>query len=327
MMRRRRFIALAGVAAVAPFAASAQQQDRVCRIGLLAFRGSTPAVRTGPFAAFTNELGKAGFVEDKNLVIDRLGIADRADQFLELAAKVIATGVDVIYSTGTEATQAAMRTTKTTPIAAIVDDMVGSGLVPSFAHPGGNLTGISILAAELDGKRQELLFELLPQAHRMMTLADPAVAPPSHFASLREAAARREVELLVYPVAGPDEAVSAIEKGRAAGAAAINVLASPLLYSARKVIFEQSLGVRLPTIWQWPEAAAQGGLIAYGPRFTDVYRQFARLVVKLLRGAQPAAIPVEQPTNFALTINMKTAEALDLIIPPSLLTRADEVLE
>jgi putative ABC transport system substrate-binding protein len=326
-MKRRRFIALVGASALAPFASLAQQQNRVFRVGLLVFRGSTPTVRTGPFAAFTDELGKAGFVEDQNLVIDRLGIADTADQFPGLAARLVASGADLIYSTGTEATQAAMQATKTMPIAAIVDDMVGSGLVPSLAHPSGNLTGLSILATELDSKRQGLLFELLPQAHRMMALVDPGVASQRHFSHLRELAARREVDLLVYPIASPAEVISAIETGRAAGAAAVNVLASPLLYSARNMILEHSLGARVPSIWQWSEATGQGGLMAYGPRFSDVYRQFARLVIKLLRGAQPADLPVEQPTNFALVINMKIAKALDLTIPPALLARADEVIE
>jgi len=326
-MRRRRFLALAGAAATAPLATSAQQLGRVYRIGVLAFRGSTPAERTGPFAAFTDELGKGGFIEGKNLVVDRFGIADRADQFPELAAKLVATGADLIYSTGTEATQAATQATKTLPIAAIVDDMVGSGLVPALAQPGGNLTGMSILASELDSKRGGVLFELLPQARSMMALVDPKAASARHFAHLREMAARREVDMLIYPVASPAEAITAIETGRAAGAAAINVVASPLLYSARDAILEHSLSARLPSIWQWPEAVSQGALIAYGPPFADVYRQLDRLVNKLLRGAQPAAIPVEQPTNFALAINLKTARALDLTIPPLLLAQADEVIE
>jgi putative ABC transport system substrate-binding protein len=328
-MRRRRFLALAGAAAAAPLATSAQQQGRVYRIGVLAFRGSTPAERTGPFAAFTEELGKAGFIEGKNLVIDRFGVADRADQFPELAAKLAATGADVLYSTGTEATQAATQATKTIPIAAIVDDMVGSGLVPSLAQPGGNLTGMSILATELDSKRQGLLFELLPQARRMMALVDPKVASARHFAHLREVGARREVDILICPVAGPAEAISAIETGRAAGAAAINVLASPLLYSARNVILEHSLDSRLPSIWQWPEAVSQGALIAYGPPFAEVYRQLARLVNKLLRGAQPAVIPIAQPTKFALAINLNgvssAATGQAQSVPPSIAAAADVV--
>ncbi|HEX5317964.1 MAG TPA: ABC transporter substrate-binding protein [Stellaceae bacterium] len=326
-MRRRRFLAAASAVAILPPLARAQKAGRIYRIGLLVLEGSSPASRDPAFMAFLDELAKAGFVEGKNLTIERLGIATRPEQFPELAKKVVALGVDAIYATGAPAAAAAKRATQTLPLAAIVDDMVESGIVPSLSQPGGNLTGISILATELDGKRQEILFELLPEIHRMAALADPKVGPPAHAQELRQVAYKRGVELLVYPVAGTDDIAAALATARAAGAGAVNVLASPLLYSNRELIFERCLAAKLPAMYQWPEAAGQGGLIAYGPSFAGVYRQFGRQVVKLLRGAKPADIPVEQPAKFELAVNLKTAKAIGVTVPKSLLVQAADVID
>jgi putative ABC transport system substrate-binding protein len=193
-LRRRQLLAAASAIALLPHLARGQDSGRVYRVGLLVFDGSSPASRDAAFAVFIEELAKAGFVEGKNLAIERLGIATRPDQFPELARKVGALGVDALYAAGAPAAEAAKRATSTLPIAAIVDDMVGSGIVTSLAQPGGNLTGISILATELDGKRQEILFELLPQIRRMAALADPKVGPPAHLqgpSPSRDSARRR----------------------------------------------------------------------------------------------------------------------------------------
>ena len=217
--------------------------------------------------------------------------------------------------------------TRAIPILGMFDDMVGSGLVSSLARPGGNLTGISILASELDGKRQEILMELVPASHHMAALADPNTKGSASAEALRTDSAARGVELSIYPVSGPEEIIAAIDKAQAAGATALNVLASPILYINRKIILERSAALRLPAIYQWPETAEEGGFAAYGPRFSKVWRQLARQVVKMFHGAKPADIPVEQPTEFELVINLKTAKAIGLTIPPSILLRADEVIE
>ena len=205
--------------------------------------------------------------------------------------------------------------------------MIASGLVPSLARPGGNLTGISFMATELDGKRLEILMELVPVSRHVAALADPTSTGRPQLDALQGAATSRGVELSIYPVHGPEEIAAALDGAQAAGATALNVLASSLLYRNRKIILDRSAMLRLPAIYQWPETAEEGGFAAYGPRFTKVNRQLARQVVKVLRGARPADIPVEQPTEFELVINLKTAQALGLTVPPSILARADEVIE
>jgi len=232
-----------------------------------------------------------------------------------------------VLVTGAPTIAEAQAATRTIPMLGMFDDMVASGLVSSLARPGGNLTGISILASELGGKRQEILMELVPASHHMAALADPNTKGSASAEALRTDSAARGVELSIYPVSGPEEIIAAIDKAQAAGATALNVLASPILYINRKIILERSAALRLPAIYQWPETAEEGGLVAYGPRFTTVYRQLARQGVELLRGVKPADLPVEQPTEFELVINLKTAKALGLTIPPQILARAGEVIE
>jgi putative ABC transport system substrate-binding protein len=217
--------------------------------------------------------------------------------------------------------------TRTIPILGMFDDMVASGLVSSLPRRGGNLTGISILASELDGKRQEILMELVPASRHMAALADPNTKGAASLETLRSDTAARSVELSIYPVHGPDEIVAAIDNAQASGVTALNVLASPILYTNRKIILERSAALRLPAIYQWPETAEEGGFAACGPGFIKVWRQLARQVVKVLRGAKPADIPVEQPTEFELVVNLKNAKALGVTIPPSILLLADEVIE
>jgi len=234
---------------------------------------------------------------------------------------------DVLLVAGTPGMVATQAATRTIPILGIADDMVRSGLVRSLARPGGNLTGISILASELDGKRQEILMDLVPASRHMAALADPTTKGPADLESLKSATMARGVELSIFSVHGPEEIVAAIDAGRAAGATALNVLASRTLDADRKIVMDRSAALRLPAIYQWPEAAEEGGLAAYGPRYAKMLRQLARQVVQILRGAKPADIPVEQPTEFELVINLKTAKALGLTIPPSILLLADEVIE
>jgi putative ABC transport system substrate-binding protein len=236
--------------------------------------------------------------------------------------------MDVIVCAGDVAIRTLQQTTATIPILAVTDDMVGSGLARSLANPGGNTTGVSLLAAELDGKRQEVLMELIPGARRMAALADTGTTAPRQLQALQDQARARGVELLIHPLARSEEIVAAIDAAQAAGATALNVLASPLLYANGRDIIERANTLGLPAVFQWPEMAEQGGLVAYGPSIIRIFReQIARQLVKLLGGSKPADIPVEQPTKFDLVINLTTAKALGLAIPPAVLARADEVIE
>jgi ABC-type uncharacterized transport system substrate-binding protein len=201
-------------------------------------------------------------------------------------------------------------------------------LCAPLAKPGGSTTGVSILAAELDGKRQEILMEALPGIQRMAALADLNTTAPEHLHELRSAASERGVALSIHGVTRAEDIASAIDAAKAANAAALNVLASTLLFNNRQIIFERTAALRLPAIYQWPEIAEQGGLFAYGPRIVQLYRDIvARQLAKLLRGAKPADMPVEQPTEFDLVINLKVGKAIALSIPPGLPLRADKVIE
>jgi putative tryptophan/tyrosine transport system substrate-binding protein len=218
--------------------------------------------------------------------------------------------------------------TKEIPILGSAEDMVGSRFVASLAKPGGNTTGVSFLSSELDGKRQQILMETVPDAHRYAALADVNSSSPQRLKPLEEMTRARGTELSIYRVAKSEEIAGAVDAAKNSGAAALNVLASTLLYNNRQTIMPRTAALALPAIYQWPTAAAEGALIGYGPRLDRIYGDFvSRQLVKLLRGVAPADIPVEQPTKFDLVVNLKTAKALGLAIPPSLLARADEVIE
>jgi len=319
---RRAVLAIAGTALLCSRAVLAQEAGRTYRIGILA-----GVARQAPhWVAFFDELSKAGFVEGKNLIVDWRFVGFGSENAAALVAEQVQLAPDVLLP-GAAGLAAAQAATRTIPLVGTDDDMVGSGLVPSLARPGGNLTGISFMATELDGKRLEILMELVPVSRHVAALADPTSTGRPQLDALQGAATSRGVELSIYPVHGPEEIAAALDGAQAAGATALNVLASSLLYRNRKIILDRSAMLRLPAIYQWPETAEEGGFAAYGPRFTKVNRQLARQVVKVLRGARPADIPVEQPTEFELVINLKTAQALGLTVPPSILARADEVIE
>jgi putative ABC transport system substrate-binding protein len=206
--------------------------------------------------------------------------------------------------------------------------MVRSGFVRSLAKPGGNITGVGILSPELDGKRQEILLEVMPGMRRMAALADPNDTLPEQFHALQEAARARGVELSIYRAAKAEDIAGAVDAAKSVGAEALNVLAGTLLFNNRQIILGRVAALGLPAIWQWPAETEEGGLIAYGPRLEQMYRDIlARQLVKLLHGVKPADIPVEQPTKFELVVNLKTAKALGLTIPESFLARADQVIE
>jgi putative ABC transport system substrate-binding protein len=226
------------------------------------------------------------------------------------------------------AIRAAQQATKTIPILAFTDDLIGSGLVDSMARPSGNTTGISLLANELDGKRQELLIEIVPGLRRIAALADSNTASDAKLRVLEGSARSRDIELSIYRVAKGEEIGAAIDAAKVLGATALNVLASPLLWANRQLIMDRVAVQHLPAMYFSPELAEEGGFAAYGPRAAQLYRDVqARQLIAILRGTKVADIPVEQPTKFELVINLKTAKAFALTIPESLLVRADEVIE
>ena len=210
----------------------------------------------------------------------------------------------------------------------MTDDMVSARLVSSLAKPGGNTTGVSLLMSDLDGKRQDILIEVLPGLRHMAALADSNTTAPQELQALQDAARIRGVAVSIHQVAKADEIAPAIEAAKTSGAAALNVLASPFLFANRQAIIEHAAAERLPAIYQWPDEAEQGGLIGYGPRLVQLYRDImARQLVKLLHGTKPADLPIEQPTRFELVINLKTAKALGIALPETFLIRADKVVE
>jgi putative tryptophan/tyrosine transport system substrate-binding protein len=275
-----------------------------------------------------DDLRRLGFVDGQNLTIHYRVFGQRPELISEYAAQLIKAEPDVLCVGGGGAIRVVQQATKSTPILGITDDMVGEGLVDSLARPNRNTTGVSILATELDGKRQEILIEAVPAIRRMAALADSNVTSVAQLEALREAARARNVELSIHRIAKPEEIAAAINMANASGATALNVLASPILYANRQLIMDRVAELRIPTIYQWPEVAEEGGFAAYGPRVGQIFRELvAPVIVKLLRGAKPADVPVVQPTKFELVINLKTAKTLGLVIPESLLVRADEVIE
>ncbi len=323
-MRRRRVLAQIGASAIVPAVANAQQPGRTYRVGFLTFN----ARRYSVVGAVIDELRAQGFVEGNNLTVDDRGFNLRGDEFAAAAREMVLAKVDVLVClSGGASVHGGQAATTTIPIVGIADDMVQEGLVGSLANRGGNTTGVSILGVELDGKRQELLMEMLPKARRLAVLADAAVQTQAQFGALQEAARAGGVTLAIQRIEKPEAISAALEAAKAQGAEAINVLASPLLNAGRQTIFAKATALGLPTVFQWPEGIQDGAVLAYGPGQIETFRQMGRLVAKVLRGAKPSELPVEQPTKFALSVNLKLARELGLAVPPALLQRADEVLE
>jgi putative tryptophan/tyrosine transport system substrate-binding protein len=326
IVRRRDLIALLGGTALAwPLELRAQEPGRTYHIGVLCGLdcGDAPLIA---------DLGRLGFVEGQNLQINEQFYEPGPEQRAQHAAELVKAKVDVILTSGAAPVRAAQQATATIPILVVTDDIVGEGLVQSLAHPGGNTTGISILATELDGKRQELLLELIPGARRIAALADSHNTLPTKVQALQDAARAQGVELVIHTVSTAEEIAPAIDAAKASGAAGLNVLASTLFFNPsknfnRRIIFERTAALGLPAMYQWPLQAREGGLVAYGPSLDETRRQQLRLLVKLLRGTKPADLSVEQPTTFQLVVNLKTARALGLTIPKSFLARADELIE
>jgi putative tryptophan/tyrosine transport system substrate-binding protein len=315
-MNRRRFIStVAGGVVVASLDVAAQQMARMFRIAVIdPFPASDP-VNT----LIRRILGDLGYVEGKSIAIEWRNVEPA------LASELTQLKLDAIMAIGASAIQAARQATSTTPIIASSDDLAGEGHVVNLAHPEGNVTGVSILASELNAKRLELLNAAVPAAVRVAVLWDPATGT-FHLPALHAVAARLRLTLKVLEVRRPEDLDNAFESARAWHAEALNVLASPFLGNLWNRVFDHAARNRLPAIYQFAEAARQGGLMGYGPMLAEALRQMCIQLDRILKGSKPGDLPVEQPTKFELAINLKTAEALGITIPQSLLLRADDVI-
>jgi putative tryptophan/tyrosine transport system substrate-binding protein len=322
-MRRRDFINLFGGATLAwPLGARAQEPGRVYRLAIV-----TSAGRDEPATlAFLDELRAQGFVEGKNLEFVSDGFSN--EQAAAMVPAIISAAPDAIVIAGDFIAEKFQKATRSIPLVVMTEDMVAAGFAASLAKPGGNITGISLMSPDLDGKRQDILIEAVPATRRIAVLADSNVATLEHLRALDSSArSAHGKELLVVRAANANELVPAMNDASAQGADALNVLSSPMLHLNRRVIIEHAAQLRLPSIYQWPETADEGGLLGYGPSYVEVFRQRARMVAKVLRGAKPAELPIEQPSTFKLSINLKTAKSMNQTIPAGLLLRADKLIE
>ena len=324
-MRRREFITLLGGAAAAwPMAARAQQQ-KLPTIGLL---GTASASAWGPWtAAFVKRLRELGWIEGRTIAIEYRWADGRRERFAEIAAEFVRRKVDVIVTSGAAGNAAKKATSMIPIIFAVANDPLGSGLVASLARPGGNVTGLSAQQSDLVSKRLELLREVVPGFRQLAIMAN--VGYPAAVLEMDEVQGTARTfgfEVAKLEIRRPEDIAPAFEalKGRAE---ALYVCSDPLVNANRIRINTLALVARLPTSYANREYVDAGGLMSYGPNFADLFRRSAELVDKVLRGTKPADIPVEQPTKFELVINLKTAKALGLDVPPMLLARADEVIE
>jgi putative ABC transport system substrate-binding protein len=276
--------------------------------------------------SFRRGLREQGYVDGRNVVIELRYAQGGPLQLPDLAADLVRMNVDVIWTAGDLATKVAQQATATIPIVALADDMLAAGLVTSLSRPGGNTTGLTILASELSAKRLELLKNIFPGISRVAALWDPTTGT-SQVTVTKEAAQSLNVNLQILEVRNRDDLARAFEAAMKEHAEALDTFSSPFLASLYREIISFAAENRLPAIYQWREHAEAGGLASYGPSLSETWRQSALIVTKILRGAKPSDMPVEQPARFELVINQKTAKALGLELPLALLIRADEVIE
>jgi putative ABC transport system substrate-binding protein len=322
-LKRREFIGLLGGAAAWPLAAYAQQSALPIFGILLVFSRESGRTFTEPLRTYMQALG---YVEGRNIAFDVRYADGKVDRLPTLAAELVAQRPAVIATFGDATGLAAKAATTTVPIVSMSEDLVGAKLVTNMRQPESNITGISIMGTELDAKRLEILAELLPPRSTVLLLADPTSHRESRPA-LNATAAALGFTLRESVVGSPDQIEQALREAKNTGAAGVNVLSSALLFALRGKILGLAEELRLPAMYQWPETADEGGLITYGPSLRGAFRQVTILVDKILKGSKPADIPVEQPTRFSLVINLQTANALGLTVPPLTLLRADRVVE
>jgi len=330
--RRREVIAgIASAAAGWPLGAWAQQQpERSARIGYLMATARDHRLARKNLDAFRQALRELGYIEGQNLVIEQRFAERDFDRLPQLVAELIRLRVDIIVASPTPAAVAAKKATDTIPIVMLnTGDPLGLGLVASLARPGGNVTGLSYsVGLETFGKGLELLKDAVPNLHRVAILSNPA--NPAHALAIKnvEAAARAlGLELQLLEARAPNEFEAAFESMAKQHAGAVMIAPDTLTVSQAARLAELAVGKQLPSMHAFKEEVEAGGLISYGPSFSEPWRRAAGFVDKLMKGASAAELPVQQPTRFELVINLKTAKALGLTIPPTLLARADEVIE
>ena len=305
----------------------AQQPKKVPRIGFL--NGVPPSTISGRVEAFRQGMRELGYVEGKNIVIEWRSSEGKADRLPALAAELVRLKVDVIVTGGPTVTRVAKEATSTIPIVmAYDDDPVGSGFVASLARPGGNITGLATLAPEISGKQLELLREIVPKLSRVAVIG--TATRPGNPQALREinlAADAAGVQLQFLEIQAPKDIETAFRAASKERADAVLVLSNPVAASHRTQVVDLAVKSRLAAIYNRPEYVEDGGLVFYGVSYTDLFRRAATYVDKILKGAKPAELPVEQPRKFELIINLKAAKQIRLTIPPNVLARADKVIK
>ena len=329
-LRRRQFLIVLGACVLAaPLAAFAQQKGKVWRVGFLGGRGRPISLETDIYGGFPRGMRELGYVEGKNLVIEWRFGEGRAELFPVLAAELVRLKVDVIVSGGTETTRAAQKATSTIPIVmAIATNPVGSGLVKSLAHPGGNITGLTTISSDLGPKHLEMLLAMVPKLARVAVLMNPANSSSAiALKNVQSAAQGTSVKILPVEARSPREIETAFTMMIKEKAGAVIVVQDGVLTNEAHQIAELAAKHRLPAIAWIREYVDAGGLMSYGSNQTDQFRRAATYVDKIFKGAKPGDLPVEQPTKFELVINGKTANALGLKIPQSLLISADKVIQ
>ena len=319
-------------ALAAPLGAFAQPQNKIWRVGFLRSTSRPASLDSDPIGGFPRGMRELGYVEGKNLVIEWRFADNKPDRLSDLAAELVQLKVDALVAAATPAALSAQKATTTIPIILVgVADPVRSGLIKSLARPGGNITGLSNLVPDTGAKRLELLLEMVPNLARVAVLVNAANPTQRLYwgsENITQAAAqKRRVELLLVEVRTPQDIDSAFSLMRKQNAGALVVAAEALFTQQTSQIAELAAKNRLPSTYVFQEYAEAGGLISYGENRTDTYRRAATYVDRILKGAKPAELPVEQPTKLELVINRKTAKALGLTIPQSLLINADKVIE
>jgi putative tryptophan/tyrosine transport system substrate-binding protein len=325
-VKRREFITLFGGAAAAwPLAARAQQTGKLPIVGYLGV--TTAAAQNRVTSAFVQRMRELGWIEGRTVAIEYRWAEGRNERFTEIANEFVRLKVDVIVTSGAGAAAAKQVTSLIPIVFDIALDPIGSGLVASLARPGGNVTGLSTQQADLAGKKIELLREVVPGLHRLAIMGNVGYSGSAYEMNEAQAAASKlGLEVITSEIRRAEDIAPAFTafKGRAD---ALYVVGDPLQFTYRVRINTLALGLRLPTMLARREDAEMAGLICYGPNFPDLTRRAADYVDKILRGAKPADLPVEQPTKFDLVINLTTAHALEISIPESFLLRADEIIE
>ena len=326
MKRRELLVSLVAVALAAPRGSLGQPQTKVWRIGFLSARSRPASLDADFYGGFPRGMRDLGYVEGKNVVFEWRFADGEAGNLAGMAAELVRLNVDVIVTAGTSATRAAQKATATTPIVMGASaDPVGSGLVASLARPGGNITGLSNLSGDLRPKHLEMLLAVAPRLSRVAVLTGPA--DQTTISELEAAAQKTNIRILPAEVRTPPEIEIAFSRMARENAGAVIVSLNPLFVQQRRRIAELAAKNRLPSISPNREYAEAGGLMSYGQNQAESYRRAATYVDRILRGARPGELPIEQPTKFELVVNMKTAKARGLTIPQSILVRADRVIE